>query len=80
MIKSPKDLAEQLTALAAACDAQIAQIKACGSGPAVGAPKSSELVFQAVRDDLNALASELNPSLTNVLENARRDGFPVQIR
>lgn len=77
MIKSPQDLAEQLDALAATCQSQIDQIRACGNGPAEGAPKSSELVFQTVRDSLNELAAELNPARTNsILENARRDGFP----
>jgi hypothetical protein len=82
MIKSPQDLAQRLTALAAICQSQISQIKSCGTGPAVGAPLSSELVFEAVRDELRSLASELQPSppppsLASILENARLDGFPV---
>ncbi len=84
MTKSPKDLAEQLSALAATCESQIQQIRACGNGPAAGAPKSSECVFEAVRDSLNDLARELNPqtpppssSLSTILQNARLDGFPV---
>lgn len=80
MIKSPQDLAEQLTALAETCQSQINQIKACGNGPAKDAPKSSECVFEAVRDSLNELAHELNPAgaPVSIIEHARRDGFPVR--
>lgn len=77
------DFRERLEALAHNCNEQIIQINACSDGPvaATDTSKSSKLVFEVVRDELDAMVRELQtttpPRPLSLIEHARKDGFPV---